>query len=927
MQKMVAILLLMGCTLVANAANTLTIRLFDKATKQPVPDVAVYAQDAGGTTIGTISDDNGTAHLRLDAGTHTIFITHIQYKPLQSTIALRSDTTLAVPLQSNTRQLQEVVVTASESKKISSVSTIGRDAMSHLQPTSLNDLVELLPGGIAQTPALTQANTIALRETGTLGAQGQKVQSNNYATNSLGTLFVVDGAPINTDANLQYAAGGSNEIDQKRDITNRGVDMRTISTDDIESVEVIRGIPSVEYGNLTSGVMNIKRIRKPTKLNARFKADDKSQLFAIGKGFALDSAKKSVMNIDGGLLNAYADIRNPLENYKRANVSVRLTSDVAAPRTTWRFTPSADYTGSFDNYKTDENLSYGGINTFKSTYHKIAVGSGVRVTPNDGKYFKMAQLHLQATQQFDWLDRQVLVAPTRVGIAPSSTEPGEYDAHLLFGQYVARYQVDGKPFTAFAKASADFDFNAPHIRNALKFGLEWNLSKNFGKGQIYDLSQPLSVSGWGTRPRAYNDIPALQTIAFYAQDYITAHAGNHTFDARLGVRGTAMPGLDKRYAIHGRCYIDPRINLQWTPPSLGEKQWKMSFSGGIGWTTRMPTLNYLYPDPTFVDIIQLGFYSQTNPEKYSRYNIVSYKQDATNYDLQPARNRKWEVRADFEVAGNRLWVCFFDERMSSGFRYSNQYSVFSYKSYDASSINSATLTDKPDLNTLPYETKQKLDGYRFVENGSKQNKIGVEWEFSSCRIKPLRTAIRFSGAWFRSTYVNSRPMYYSMSSVVDGVIIADNYVGLYDWNEGRVNEQLSTNLLLDTQIPEWGLIFSTSVQAMWFVATQRLPQNGTPKQYLSADDGQLHDYTAKVVAENPLLQHLIYSVSDAAFERYTIPPAIYVNLKITKNIGQWLSLSLFVNKLIDYTPDFKRNGVLIRRNESPYFGMEMTFKI
>ncbi len=927
MQKMVAILLLMGCTLVANAANTLTIRLFDKATKQPIPDVAVYAQDAGGTTIGTISDDNGTAHLRLDDGTHTIFITHIQYKPLQSTMTLHGDTALAISLQSNTRQLQEVVVTASESKKISSVSTIGRDAMSHLQPTSLNDLVELLPGGIAQTPALTQANTIALRETGTLGATGQKVQSSNYATNSLGTLFVVDGAPINTDANLQYAAGGSSDIDQKRDITNRGVDMRTISTDDIESVEVIRGIPSVEYGNLTSGVMNIKRIRKPTKLNARFKADDKSQLFAIGKGFALDSAKKSVMNIDGGLLNAYADIRNPLENYKRANVSVRLTSDVAAPRTTWRFTPSADYTGSFDNYKTDENLSYGGINTFKSTYHKIAVGSGMRVTPNDGKYFKMAQLHLQATQQFDWLDRQVLVAPTRVGIAPSSTEPGEYDAHLLFGQYVARYQVDGKPFTAFAKASADFDFNAPHIRNALKFGLEWNLSKNFGKGQIYDLSQPLSVSGWGTRPRAYNDIPALQTIAFYAQDYITAHAGNHTFDARLGVRGTAMPGLDKRYAIHGRCYIDPRINLQWTPPSLGEKQWKMSFSGGIGWTTRMPTLNYLYPDPTFVDIIQLGFYSQTNPEKHSRYNIVSYKQDATNYDLQPARNRKWEVRADFEVAGNRLWVCFFDERMSSGFRYSNQYSVFSYKSYDASSINSATLTNKPDLNTLPYETKQKLDGYRFVENGSKQNKIGVEWEFSSCRIKPLRTAIRFSGAWFRSTYVNSRPMYYTMSSVVDGVIIADNYIGLYDWNEGRVNEQLSTNLLLDTQIPEWGLIFSTSVQAMWFVATQRLPQNGTPKQYLSAADGQLHDYTAEAVAENPLLQHLIYSVSDAAFERYTIPPAIYVNLKITKNIGQWLSLSLFVNKLIDYTPDFTRNGVLIRRNESPYFGMEMTFKI
>lgn len=32
---------------------------------------------------------------------------------------------------------------------------------------------------------------------------------------------------------------------------NSGVDMRMISTDDIESVEIIRGIPSVEYSNLT----------------------------------------------------------------------------------------------------------------------------------------------------------------------------------------------------------------------------------------------------------------------------------------------------------------------------------------------------------------------------------------------------------------------------------------------------------------------------------------------------------------------------------------------------------------------------------------------------------------------------------------------------------------------------------------------------
>ena len=237
------------------------------------------------------------------------------------------------------------------------------------------------------------------------------------------------------------------------------------------------------------------------------------------------------------------------------------------------------------------------------------------------------------------------------------------------------------------------------------------------------------------------------------------------------------------------------------------------------------------------------------------------------------------------------------------------------------------LAARPELVDISYEARRILGGYSFVENGSRQDKVGIEWEFSSPRIKPLCTAIKFSGAWFRSIYVNSRPMFYPVSSVVDNVVISNNYIGLYDWNDGRINEQLSTNLFLDTQIPKLKLIFSTSVQAMWFVSTKRMEQNCIPVQYLSVADGQLHDYTDEAVAENPLLRHLVYNLSESAYEKYTIPPAIYINLKVTKNIGKWLSMSLFVNKLLDYTPDFRRNDVLIRRNATPYFGMEINMKI
>lgn len=69
--------------------------------------------------------------------------------------------------------------------------------------------------------------------------------------------------------------------------------MRAISTDNIESVEIVRGIPSAEYGNLTSGMVKIKRITRSTPFTARFKADEYSKLFSAGKGFAIGNTPMS----------------------------------------------------------------------------------------------------------------------------------------------------------------------------------------------------------------------------------------------------------------------------------------------------------------------------------------------------------------------------------------------------------------------------------------------------------------------------------------------------------------------------------------------------------------------------------------------------------------------------------------------------------
>ena len=249
-------------------------------------------------------------------------------------------------------------------------------------------------------------NTIQLRETGNLTASGAQSNNENYAISSLGTLFVVDGAPINGDANMQNVPGSSGDMstpEGKRDMTNRGVDMRTISTDNIESVEIVRGIPSVEYGNLTSGMVNIKRVRRATPLTARFKADEYSKLVSVGKGFHLGQSDH-IMNVDGSYLDSKVDPRNNLENYKRVTVSGRLNMRFNRPSLETSWITGVDYTGSFDNSKTDPDLSALKINEYKSSYNRLNYTSDLTFNFTKLTWIKRINLNTSASYQADRLE-------------------------------------------------------------------------------------------------------------------------------------------------------------------------------------------------------------------------------------------------------------------------------------------------------------------------------------------------------------------------------------------------------------------------------------------------------------------------------------------------------------------------------------------
>lgn len=921
--------IILSCLLVVPASGGQPMRIVsgevtDAADAQPLGYATVKSADG---RYSTVSNADGYWQLRVPEDELEIEITFIGYRPYVFKTPRVGSSHVLVKLQPDAENLGEVVVTARENQGLTAGSRIDRDAMRHLQPTSFTDLLELLPGNISKTPDMGRANSISLRETGNISASGGVTDNPDYAISSLGIPFVVDGTPIGNDANLREVPGSSTgDAAYLRSSVNRGVDMRSISTDNIESVEVMRGISSAEYGNLTSGVVNIRRIRRATPWTARFKADEYSKLFSVGKGFELGRSG-SVLNADVGYLDSKIDPRNNLENYKRLTASARIRMRWDRPCVSATWNAAADYTGSFDNAKVDPDLNQRKRDEYKSSYNRYSLTSELSLNFHNISWIEAVAVNTSAAYVSDRLTRTKDVTVNGTPLAPTSMSEGVHDGKYLMGSYLANFVSDGRPVDIFIKLRASGSVRAGTWLHSYKSGLEWTFAKNYGRGQVYDLDKPLT-GAWTTRPRAFRDIPALHTLGAFAEDAITALVGRHKFELQAGVRMQMLPSLDNRYYLSAHPCFDPRINLQWNFPAFDFSGMPLSFSlaGGYGLTTKLPTLDYLFPQAHYADFVQLGYYDVKDPYNLSAVNLRTYVTSPVNYELRAARNRKWEIRMGMEWGKNRLSVTYFREHMSNGYRYSAVYDSYCFRRYDAGAINPDKLTAPPTVENLPYTDMKILDGYNKVTNGTRIDKQGVEIQLSTARWKPIATAMTLTGAWFRSRYSNSQMLYYPISTVIDNTAISDCYVGLYDTTDGRVNDRFNTNVMFDTQIPRWGLIFTTTLQCNWWVKTRRMAENGVPVSYLSAEDGRLHPYT-EADASDAMKQHLTRYFSPQLFITMKVPVAMYLNFKATKQLGRYLRISAYVNRILDYLPDYESNGITIRRNSEAYFGMEATITI
>ena len=452
------------------------------------------------------------------------------------------------------------------------------------------------------------------------------------------------------------------------------------------------------------------------------------------------------------------------------------------------------------------------------------------------------------------------------------------------------------------------------------------MEKNYGHGQVYDPTLPL-MPGTPYRPRNYSDIPAQQQLSIYMQDDADMNIGKHQLRMSLGLRASTLLNLNGKYKMSGHYYLDPRANLQWRLPAIavGQKQLSIDINGGWGRQTKFPTLMQIYPDKIYNDIIELNYFN-INPD-LRRLHMRTYMLDATNYGLSPAHNDKWEIRLGAYCDGNQFSVTYFKERMTTGFRTSSVARPFSYRDYNEAAIAGSMLTAPPELTDIPYEDKTILGLYSRTTNGSKLIKEGIEWQLSTKRYNAIKTRFTVNGAWFRTTYSNSEPMFRTnTSAVVEGKPVNQLYIGYYDNSSGTIREQLNTNVMADTYIKRLGLTFSLTAEMTWFYSTKNMAENGMPTAYM-ATDGNIYPYS-EADRSDTYLQWLVNTYSSTQFVKQKTPFWAFVNLKVTKDFGSFMKLALFIDRMIDFMPDYKTvSGLTVRRTSKPYFGMEINFKL
>jgi len=555
---------------------------------------------------------------------------------------------------------------------------ISSGEIEHLQATNLGDILNLVPGiEKSKNPGLADKSYAGIRSVSIGGTEG--------GLETFGSTIIVDGNEISSDADAMLSG-------------KMGVDLRTIPADNIESVEVISGIPSAEYGNFSNGIIKVttKSGYMQPKLKAKLNPDTKTASFSdgykLGEGFMDYHLNYGFSERDlREKGDEYHRIYGKL-NYRKAFLSDRLNTNAYVT-----YTRTIDSDKPVGIYKLrDYNKGYRTSGAFSFDYD----------LEEDKTYSGLLSLNLNRQKDF----REKIV--TNQVIIPEDTVinyQGEVLSDTMLSTYIGKKQTIGYEWRWNGRLKRTQEFETGDIQHDFTLGLDGKYNSNTGAG--LKLHPFWNYYGFYSTQHSYSfdQYSDLQQYSLFIQDNMQGQLWGKDYNLMLGLRYNVFnpTGFDLKNSFldtkHGE-FLCPRFNLQYFIND------DLRFRIGAGKSAKSISLRYIYREPEYFE------YLNEDSVKVEESHIQK------NPDLEAYTTTKYEASIDWRPID------------VIGFSLTGYYT---------------TSDSRPKLRTYPFGYEIKPDtitaaDYGIYENRGWKDSYGTELTVRTKRIYNLQLKMNFT---------------------------------------------------------------------------------------------------------------------------------------------------------------------------------------
>ena len=913
---------MIGCGLTAMAQKVIVAgHITDDDSHKPIAFATLYIKESGHWAV---TDDDGSFTMRnVPVGKVTLTIQCLGYATRQLTFNITKDVPrMRITLQQETLKLDEVTITAQRKNNESTTSyTVDRTALDNQQIVSVSDLSTLLPGGKTVNATLMNDTRMALRS---------GIQEGGNA--SFGTAIEVDGIRLDNNAAVGETAGAST---------------RSISSSNIESVEIVTGIPSVEYGDLSNGVVKVNTRKGKSPFIVEGKINQHTKQIALNKGFDLGS-NKGILNASIEHAKSFSDIASPYTAYQRNILSLHYMNIFM--RETTPLTLNLGVTGNIGGYHTEadpdnelDDYSKVRDNSLRANFELNWLLNKKWITNLSLRgSFSTSDRSTESSTHASSATTLAYIHATNEGYFIATPYDANPQAPVILGPtgyWNVKQHQESRPMNWSLRLKGDWTHRFGGLMSRMMVGAEYTGSRNNGRGTYYDDMRYAPT--W--REFRHDDLPTLHNLALYAEEKITIKTCRLSrMELTAGLRNdiTMIDGSD--YGTVNS--LSPRFNGRYIFWQNRRLHLISDFIVHAGWgkSVKLPSFQVLYPSPSYYDIEVFRSPSTADNTTVSAWYCRPSKA-VYNPDLKWQYTNQTDIGIEMNIKGTRVSLSAFHHRTYNPYMATTEYTPFSYYYTPVSALEGLTIpTDgrtyaiNPTTGTV---TVSSADGStatvpnnerRFYQtntryvNASPLDRYGLEWIIDFKQIKALNTSLRFDGNYYyyKSDDETLFASMHNSNTKMTGTGEPYQYIGWYRGTNGTTSAQtsiangaisktLNLNTTITTHIPKIRLIMALRIESTLYSYRKSLSNfegDVYPEYYTTWDNpNTMIPFAEKFLwaKDNDQtlyndLQNLVVHPNAAYVMNANRISAYYsANLSVTKEIGDHVSISFYANNFFN----------------------------